>query len=72
MANTGDTSTRSMHAAGGMLAAEACQWKMKALENGKPADFLPDLFYIQYELDLALGFGWLSESVGFFTIYLAN
>lgn len=66
MANTGDMSVRSMNATGGMLTAEACRWRMKALENGKPADFLPNLFCIQYELDFALGFGCLFGFVVFF------
>lgn len=69
MANTGDMSKRCVPAAVGMPTAEACQGKMKALENG---NLVPKLFYTQYEFDSALCFGQLVGFVGFFTIHLAN
>jgi len=36
------------------------------LQKGRPADFLPNFFYTEYELDFTLGFGWLVGFVVFF------
>lgn len=56
MANTGDMSMRNAPAAVGMPTAEAWQWKMKALKNGRPADFLPN--FVLYLIWIRFCFGF--------------